>query len=276
MTLTLITGATSGIGRVTARDLLARGHDVVMACRDTDKGEAVARELAATTGNPRVAVMACDLASLASVRRFATAFRERHAQLDVLINNAGCVSVGRRTSVDGYELTFATNHLGPFLLTNLLLDTVKAATAGRIITVASDSHYRGRIDFQDLQHERDYQVYQAYCDSKLANVLFALKLARLLIGTPVTSNALHPGAVATAIWPVDNALLKVASRVLKLFLISEEKGARPSLMLATDPRLKSVSGRYYSKLHERAPSAAASDTDLQDALWQVSTVLSGL
>lgn len=276
MTRTLITGATGGIGRETARGLLARGHEVVIACRDVAKGEAVARELATDTGNDRVTVLACDLASLASVRAFAAAFRARYDQLDVLINNAGCANVERRLSVDGYELTFATNHLGPFLLTNLLLDTLKAAPAGRIVTVASDAHYRGRIDFRDLQHDRDYGVFQAYCDSKLANVLFALKLARLLVGSRVTSNALHPGAVATGIWPADNAWWQAASRVLKLFLVSEARGARTSLMLATDPRLRDVSGRYYSRLRERKPSAAACDTELQDALWRVSEGLAGL
>ena len=276
MTRVLVTGGTAGIGRETARGLAAKGFGVVIACRNTAKGEQVAREVIAATRNDKVSVMACDLASLASVRRFATDFRTRYETLDVLVNNAGCVSLDRQLSADGYELTFATNHLGPYLLTRLLLDVVKAAPAGRIVTVASNSHYAGNIDFQDLQHDRKYRVYQAYCDSKLANVLFALKLARLLVGSGVTSNALHPGTVASDIWPVSSPLLRAAARALKPFMLSEAKGAEPSIMLAADPRLSGVNGRYYSRLRERAPSARAQDTDLQDALWQVSEGLAGL
>lgn len=276
MTRVVVTGGTSGIGRETVRGLAAKGWEVVIACRNTDKGEDVARALRRDTGNDAITVMGVNLASLKSVRRFGDEFRARHDTLDVLVNNAGGVNVERRLSEDGYELTFATNHLGPFLLTHLLLPALKAAPAGRVVTVASDSHYSGKIDFQDLQHERRYRVYPVYCDTKLANVLFALKLARLLVGSRVTSNALHPGMVATAIWPGDNALRRLGSEAAKLFMLSEKRGAEPSIMLAADPRLATISGRYWSRLHEKAPSKAARDTDLQDALWRVSEGLVGL
>lgn len=273
----LITGASAGIGRETLRQLARRGDsELIVAARNTAKAEEVAQKISAETGHDRIAVMACDLASLASVRRFAGEFRARYDRLDVLINNAGCANTQRHASEDGFELTFATNHLGPFLLTNLLLPALKAAPAARVVTVASEAHRIGRIDFQDLQHDRKYRVFQAYADSKLANILFALRLARELQGTAVTSNCLHPGGVASDIWPGNNALWRLASAGLKLFLISEEKGAEPSVKLACDPALAGRSGLYFNRLKETAPSARARDRELQDKLWEVSVRLTGL
>lgn len=276
MSRVLITGATAGIGRETARALVAKDHEVVIACRNLAKGENVAAAIRDEFPRAKLELVELDLASFASVRRCAEDVKARFPVIDVLINNAGGVNVERKLSVDGHELTFATNHLGPFLFTNLLLDRLREAPAGRVVTVASNSHYSGKIDFQDLQHEKRYGVYKVYCDTKLANVLFALKLARLLVGSRVTSNALHPGTVASDIWPSDNALLRAATPLLKRFMLDERAGAEPSVMLATDPRLNGVNGRYFSRLAERAPSRKARDIDLQDALWQVSLRMTGL
>lgn len=272
-TRALITGATAGIGREAAVALARQGWELVLACRNTAKGEAVAADIAQRTGNTRVAVVACDLSSLKSVRACAAACAQRFQTLDVLLNNAGMASLQRRVSEDGYELTLATNHLGPFLLTNLLLPQLQAAGEARVVTVASNSHYRGRIDFADLHNSRNYGGYQAYCDSKLANVLFALALARRLRGTRVTSNAVHPGTVASDIWPRDKPLLQLASAVARPFMLGTAKGAEPLVSLASAPRLASVSGRYFDRLREREPSRQAQDNDLQDALWRVSAEL---
>jgi NAD(P)-dependent dehydrogenase (short-subunit alcohol dehydrogenase family) len=272
-TRALITGATAGIGRETAIALARQGWELVLACRNTAKGEVVAADIAQRTGNKQVAVVACDLSSLKSVRACAATCAQRFTTLDVLLNNAGMASLQRRESEDGYELTLATNHLGPFLLTNLLLPQLQAAGEARVVTVASNSHYRGRIDFADLQNSRNYGGYQAYCDSKLANVLFALALARRLRGTRVTSNAVHPGTVASDIWPRDKPLLQLASAVARPFMAGVAKGAEPLVSLASAPRLASVSGRYYDRLREREPSRQAQDSDLQDALWRVSAEL---
>src|SRR5581483_7870588 len=215
----IVTGANSGIGRITALELARLGAQVVMVCRDRARGEAALAEIKQATGNNQVELMLCDLSSQADIRRFADEFKATHARLDVLVNNAGVYQRKRATTVDGLEATFAVNHLGYFLLTNLLLDVLKQSAPSRIINVASGAHASGHINFDDLQGERQYKGVRAYCHSKLANILFTLELARRLAGTGITANSLHPGAVATGIF---RALPKPLEALIKLLTMSPE------------------------------------------------------
>jgi NAD(P)-dependent dehydrogenase (short-subunit alcohol dehydrogenase family) len=208
----LITGANSGIGLETTRVLAGMGARIVMACRDRAKADPLRDQLAGETGNDQLEVMDLDLASLADIRRFAAEFGERHGRLDVLLNNAGCFSMTRQETVDGFELTFGTNHLGPFLLTTLLLPMLRDTPAARIVNVASAAHTAAKLDWDDLQMTRRYKGFPAYANSKLANVLFTFELARRLADDDVTVNALHPGHVATNIWPSDRWYWRWSSR----------------------------------------------------------------
>lgn len=196
----LITGATSGIGKEAAIMLARDGAHVVIVGRDADKTAHVLAEVKQRSQSDTVTSMLCDFSSQAAIRRFADTFRKQHSCLDVLINNAGGVHARHELTEDGIETTFATNHLGYFLLTQLLLERIKASEPARIVNVASTAHYRGTLDFDDLGFEHDYSVMRAYSRSKLANVLFTRALARRLQGTQVTVNAVHPGVVGTHIW----------------------------------------------------------------------------
>jgi NAD(P)-dependent dehydrogenase (short-subunit alcohol dehydrogenase family) len=188
----LVTGANSGIGKVTALELARMGARVVMVCRDQARGEAALAEIKQATGNDHLELMLCDLSSQADIRRFADEFKAAHNRLDVLVNNAGVYLRKRQTTVDQLEATFAINHLGYFLLTNLLVDLLKQSAPSRIVNVSSGAHASGHINFGDLQGEKSYGGGRAYCHSKLANILFTRELARQLAGTQVTANCLHP------------------------------------------------------------------------------------
>lgn len=265
----LITGATGGIGEATARGLAALGASVVITARDRARGEAVRRELPGAAQ-----LLELDLASLASVRACAAALRAAHARLDVLVLNAGVWSRHRRTTADGFELTFGVNHLGHFLLCHLLLDLLRASAPARIVVVSSNEHRRGRIEWDDLMFERRrYRGAAAYRQSKLANVLHAGALARRLAGSGVTANALHPGVVATALardYP------QPLIRALNLVLLSPEDGARTSLHAATAPELAAVTGAYLEKRRVSRAAPAARDPAAQDRLWSLSERLVGL
>jgi retinol dehydrogenase 12 len=261
----LVTGATSGIGRVTATELARRGARVFLACRSAAAGAALANELGAAGNAGPVEVIACDLGDLASVRAAAAAFQARGLPLHGLINNAGLAGAKGLTR-DGFELTFGVNHLGHFLLTSLLLDTLRASAPARIVNVASDAHYRvSGIDFAALQRAtRSRTGLPEYGVSKLCNVLHARELARRLGGSGVTSYALHPGVVATAIW---REVPRPLQPLLKLFMRSPRRGAETTLHCATAPELGAASGRYYRDCRESRPSAAASDEALAARLW---------
>ncbi len=193
----VVTGATSGIGRETALALARLGAEVALCARDEGRGAAVREEVARVAAGPAPRLFVADLASLAQVRRLAAELAAALPRINVLVNNAGAIHMKRKHTVDGHETTFAVNHLAPFLLTSLLLPTLRASAPSRVVTVSSDAHRSGRIDFDDLMGAKDYAGMRAYAQSKLANVLFAYELARRLEGTGVTSNALHPGVVAT-------------------------------------------------------------------------------
>lgn len=262
--LAVITGTTHGIGRVTSRELAKAGYAVVMLCRDDSAASRVRQEIVAQVPGADVHAVHCDLASLASVRECAQAVRRDFGRIDLLINNAGRVSMRHQLSADGFELTFATNHLGPFLLTRQLLDRMNGR--GRIVNVSSRIHYKGRLDLRQVADpEARYDAQAAYAASKLANVMHTLALARRLSGTDVTANCLHPGVVATHLLPRWLRLIKpLISKV-----IDAERGARTTLYLALSPEVAGVSGRYFDE-HQRQqpPAAAAADVTLQEALWQ--------
>lgn len=271
----LITGANSGIGKVTAAALAGMGASVILACRRPDAAQQAIAEIRREHPQAQLDFVALDLASLASVRRAAAEVMAKYPVLDVLINNAGLASMQRQTSEDGYEMTFAVNHLGPFLLTNLLLPALRAGK-GRVITVASGAHKAGRMHWGDLQLSRGYFVLRSYAQSKLANILFTKALAARVAADGIHANCLHPGAVSTNIWPERNWLEKAFSSVLRLFLITAEKGARTSIWLASGDIGGKASGSYFENCREKTPSRAARDTDAAERLWEISANLTGL
>jgi retinol dehydrogenase-12 len=272
----LVTGATSGIGLVASRELARQGAHMVLVGRDATRTAAAVAHIQEQTGSKEVETLLADLSSQEQVRQLARAFLERHQRLDVLINNAGAMWVERRLTADGLELTFALNHLAYFLLTYLLLDTLRACTPSRIINVSSGAHHGVDLPFDDLMGQKQYNGWRAYKQSKLANLLFTYELARRLEGTGVTVNALHPGWVATG-FGKDNGwkgrLLHFASG---LFALSPEKGARTMVYLATAPEVADVSGRYFVREQARSSSAQSNDTAAARRLWEVSEQLTGL
>ena len=241
----IVTGANSGIGLVTSRQLAILGATVVMVCRDRRKGEKALEETRRRSGSGSVELMFCDMGSLASVRSLAAEFEKKHDALHVLVNNAGLANVRRSVTSDGFETTLQVNYLAPFLLTNLLLGLLKRSAPARIVNVSSIGHYGGHIDLDDLQLERNYRVMKAYSQSKLALVLFTYELARRLEGTGVTANCLHPGAVATNIWGRPLGPFSFLGRLSRLFLISPEKGAKTSVYLVTSKAVEGVTGKYF-------------------------------
>lgn len=268
----VITGTTHGIGRVTSRELARAGKTVVMLCRDVTAASAVRDEIMRHSPRARVEVVRCDLASLASVREAATAVRRDYPPLGLLVNNAGMVSTRHRTSVDGFELTFATNHLGPFLLTALLSDHLDKAA--RIVMIASRIHYRGRLDLAAVTDARaGYGATAAYARSKLANVMHTFALARRMAGTGISVNCLHPGVVATNLLP---RWLRVIKPLFTPVVFDAERGARTTVHLALDQSVAGVTGRYFDE-HQlpRAASPVANDVELQESLWNMSAVWTG-
>src|SRR5690242_6754155 len=273
----LVTGATSGIGLVTARALAERGADVILLARNPAKAEAVVAGIKEQTGNHNVSALIADLSVQAQVRRAAEEFRARHDRLHVLVNNAGAVFFGRRReSADGIEMTFALNHLAPFLLTNLLLETLKASAPARVVTVASAVHAGAHIPFDDVQHRRRYLAFGVYGETKLANILFTYELARQLDGTGVTANALHPGFVASNFGHGETRLWDLAFTLGRPFAISAERGAQTSIYLATSPEVEGVSGRYFANRRPVRSSRASYDREAARRLWQVSGQLTAL
>ena len=273
----LVTGATSGIGRETARQLASQGARVVLGVRDAERGEEVAREIVSRGGAAEV--LPIDLASLDAVRRAAARFLETHPSLDVLVNNAGVAMRHREVTADGYERTWQTNFLGGFLLTLLLLPALRRGTRPRVVNVSSDAHPTGRIDWNNLELERGYGGYRAYANTKLAQILFTRELARREPWLSV--NALHPGAIATRIWR-EVPLIPLRMLILSiLWLIggrihNAARGADPVVRLAWDPALEGVSGRYFRRFREMARSKAAQDDATAARLWEVAERQTGL
>lgn len=278
----LVTGATGGIGLEAAVELARRGARLVVTGRNAGRIDAALETIWERSGSRTVEALRADFSSQAAVRRLAGAFLARHEHLDVLVNNAGSVNARRVLTEDGIETTFAVNHLAPFLLTNLLLETLLASAPARIVNVASAMHYQGTLDFDDLGYKRRYGVVRAYTRSKLANVLFTRALAVRLAGTGVTANAVHPGTVGTAIWahgapawaaPVFKAAF---APVKRFYMLPPEEGAKRLVYLAASPAVADRTGRYFEKDRPVEPSTPARDDALGEKLWSESVRLTGL
>ena len=272
----LITGANSGIGKATALGLAKLDATVVIVSRDKYKGEAALLEIRTLSGNKNTDAMVADLSSQDSVRELAHDFMARYEKLHVLINNAGVFLPRRVSTADGLEATFATNHLGHFLLTNLLLDELKASAPARIINITSSAHYGTELDFEDLQGEKKYSGYHAYSQSKLANVLFTYQLAKQLQGTRVTVNCLHPGVVRTGFGKDQMGLMSILVRIGSPFMMSPQKSAKAVIYLATSPELEGVSGKFFSRGKEANSSKESYDAASAERLWNVSAELTKL
>jgi retinol dehydrogenase 12 len=244
----LVTGATSGIGAVTAEALARQGATTILVARNPTRGAATVERIRQGTGNPQVEVLLADLSAQAEIRRLAREVQSRYPRLDVLVNNAGALFSGREVSADGIEMTWALNHLAYFLLTTLLLDTLRASAPARVVNVSSDAHRHARLRFDDLQGQQDYGGWRAYAQSKLANVLFTYELARRLAGTGVAANAVHPGFVATNFARQNRSLTALLFRALQpVVALSPEQGAETVIYLATAPEVAGVSGQYFVK-----------------------------
>src|SRR5262245_33864436 len=275
----VVTGGTDGIGKAAAHGLATQGARLLVHGRDPEKGARAVAELQARSGNPSIEFLGADFGSLAEVRALAAAVLERAPRIDVLVNNAGSMFIKRAVSKDGYEMTFAVNHLAPFLLTHLLLDALQRAAPARIVTTASNAHLRAKIPFDDLQLTRKYSPMGAYGISKLANILFTRALARRLEGKAVSATCLHPGFVRTNfgannnrdISPVFKALFLLISR----FARTPEKGAETVIYLASSPDVHGESGGYYFDCKPLSPSAAGQDDEAAERLWQISERLVG-
>ena len=271
----VITGANSGIGRAAATELARMGLNLVLVCRDRDKGEETVSELKESGAKGSLDLEIADLSSLDAVRGLAEDLVAKHPLLNVLINNAGRVSLRRSVTPDGYETTFEVNYLAPFLLTNLLLGTLKANAPSRIVNVSSVAHYSGHIRFDDLQAEKGYSGLGAYAQSKLALVIFTRELATRLQGTGVIVNCLHPGAVSTNIWDRGAGPFAFIMALPKLFMISPEKGAETVVYLATSPEVTD-SGAYFEKRRVKRSSEESYDKAVAERLWDVSAQLTRL
>ena len=267
-TTLVVTGANSGLGLATTVELARRGAHVVMACRDLARGQRALEQAREQSGSSRLELMACDLASLESVRAFARALGERHPVLDGLINNAGLITLRRQTTRDGFEAQLGVNHLVHFLLTHLLLEPLRRAPQGRVITVSSNAHRVGSIHWEDPHLQRGYSMWKAYGQSKLANILFTRELARRLAGTRVTANCLHPGAVSTRLGQDrETGFGRTLHRLLRPFFLTPARGAETSVYLATSPDVAGVSGEYFFREKSSPVSARARDPRSAERLW---------
>jgi len=273
----MVTGATSGIGAVTARALAQKGARVIIVARNVNRCENTVHEIIQTTGNHAVEYMLADLSSQDEIHNLARVYQDKYERLDVLVNNAGGFFMSRLESIDGIEMTFALNHLDYFLLTNLLIETIKASAPARIVNVSSAAHQNASIDFDDLQGKQNYSGWKAYGRSKLANILFTYELARRLEGTGVTVNALHPGFVATN-FGANNAgfLGTLVRRFMNLFSIDVGTGAQTSIYLAASAEVEGVTGKYFVKQEAVASSEISYDQTTAKRLWEISEEMTGV
>ena len=272
----LVTGATDGIGKVAAEALADMGAKVVLVGRNLEKTNNIVSEITQKTGNAGLEYLIADLSDQAQVRRLAEEFRQKHNRLDVLVNNAGAMFMSRQLSHDGYEMTFALNHLAYFLLTNLLLDLIKASKPARIVNVASRAHQGARLNFDDLQNQRHYNSQSVYGESKLANLYFTYELSRRLEGSGVTANALHPGFVATKFGTNNGGIYRLVFDLSHVAAISPEEGAETIIYLASSHEVEGATGKYFFQKKETRSSELSYDVEAAGRLWQVSLGLTGL
>ncbi len=275
--VSLVTGASRGIGWYTALALAKRGDTVILVGRDAQRCASARAEILAQIPDAEVDVRLADFASLDQVRALAAGVIADYTRLDVLVNNAGGFYSTPQRSDDGYELTWATNHLAPFLLTSLLLPLLRASAPARIVNVSSAAHVGTSIDFADINGERSYNGLRAYAQSKLANVLFTYELAQRLAESDVTCNALHPGFVATGFGSNNtDAVMKLNALLQRFFAVPPEQGAQTSIFLATDPSVAQTTGLYYSKAKPVPSSKASYDVTARRLLWSISATQTGI
>jgi len=272
----LITGGNAGIGKETALALAKKGNTIILACRNTTKAKNAVAEIKATTKNEAIHYVPCDLASFESIKNCAAAYREQFGQLDILINNAGLVTDKLQFTKEGFELQIGVNHLGHFLLTQLLLDLLEAAPSPRIINLSSAAHYSGKINFQTFKGEIGADKYKgmlAYAQSKLANVLFTKELARRY--PTICSHCLHPGVVSTRIAQKNDnkKIWGILWKLMSPFMLNSTKGAKTSIHLATSSEVLNINGKYFDKQKEKDPSPIAKDAALAQQLWELSEQL---
>jgi len=272
----IVTGATDGIGLITARRLAEQGAAVDLIARNASKGAAVVEQLKRQTNNPDIRFFKADLSRFDDVRAVADEIKAHAPKLDVLVNNAGAMFMDRQISVDGYEMTFALNHLSVFLLTQLLMDNLLAADQARIVTVASVAHRGSDLDFDDLDSQKGaHSGWRSYQRSKLANILFTHSLAKRLEGTGVTANCLHPGFVASRFGENNSTALRLIFKAGKIFAISPEKGAETSVFLASSEQVDGETGGYYIRKKRSSPSRQASNEETARQLWDRSVEMTG-
>jgi NAD(P)-dependent dehydrogenase (short-subunit alcohol dehydrogenase family) len=271
----MVTGANSGIGLATALGLAKRGATVVLVSRSKERGEQAVAEIKAQVPGAKLDLLCADLASMGEIRQLADDFKRKYDRLHVLINNAAIIPPSRTTTIDGIETQFAVNHLAYFLLTNLLLDMLKASAPARIINVSSSYHASGVMNFDDLQSEKSYggMGWTTYGNTKLYNVLFTYQLARRLEGTGVTVNCLHPGVIGTNL---TRGLPKPLVAIYKLFVGKPDRGAETSIYLATSPEVERVTGKYFANKKEAASAPASHDREAARRLWEISAEMAGL
>ena len=269
----MVTGANSGMGKVTALELAKKGATVILVCRNKQSGEEAKADIIAQSGNINIDLLVADLSSQKSIRQFVQNFKDKYDHLDVLVNNAGLAFSKFNKSVDGIEMTFAVNHLGYFLPTVLLLDSLKAAPAARIVNVSSSTHKGAKINFDDIEYKNKYSLFGAYNQSKLCNVLFTNELARQLKGTNVTVNVLNPGPVKTGLARDMGAVFQWMA---KMFFPTAEKASATAIYLASSPEVEKVTGKYFEKCKAVPSSALSKDEAVAKRLWDLSNKMCGL
>lgn len=271
----IVTGANAGIGRVTALELAKMGAHVVMVCRDEERGAAAQQAIIQQSGNNQVDLLLADLSSQPSLHKLATTIQQAYNRLDVLVNNAGAMFASRQATGDGLEMTFALNHMNYFLLTNLLLDLLKASAPSRIVNVSSEAHRGAQLNFADLQNAKGfYMGFDVYGQSKLANIYFTYELARRLEGTGVTANTLHPGFVATNFAKNNGLLYRLGMLVMRPLAVNDHKGAETQIYLASSPEVEGVTGKYFNKKKAVSSSNVSYDVAAAQRLWSISASLS--
>lgn len=270
----VVTGANSGIGKVTALELAKQNFEVVMVCRNREKAGLALNDIESQTGNKNLHIEICDLSVMANVEETANRIRKNFPSVNVLVNNAGILpQSSRKTTSEGLEVTFAINHLAYFLLTNKLLPALKKAESARIINVASEAHRSGSFNPRDLQLEKGYSAMKAYGNSKLFNIMFTRELHKELTGTNITTYSLHPGVVNTNFAANSDSFFAKLFNFGRLFMLSPEKGASTTIYLCTEPGIENLSGSYFSKSKPIEPSKTALNDDTCRQLWEMSREL---
>ncbi len=273
--MVLITGATSGIGRIAVKELAKMGAKLILVVRNEQKVIKLKNEIQSETDNTSIDYFICDLSVQEEVYRVAADIKNKYDKIDVLINNAGLIVNDRILTPDGIEYTFALNHLGYFLLTGLLLESLNNASPSRIINVSSEAHKVGKINYDDLTGEKKYKPMVAYCQSKLANILFTKGLAKKIEGSGITVNTLHPGSVKSSFGSDLTGLLGFLMKLSRPFLISPEKGAQTLIYLASSPEVEGITGKYFVKKRIKNSSRLSNDETVANKLWKVSEELTG-